>query len=99
MIKKQKNKKINNPVGNSRLKVDPDTIYVIKLIVVMILGFIWLKISNNFSWQVPLPIGAVLGIVYIRKQRLKTDRKMLYGVLLLAMLVGFWAPLGLFLNI
>ncbi len=82
-----------------RNRGDIDSIYFFKLVVVLILGSIWLKISNNQSWQLPLPIGMVPGILVIRKERARGDRKIMYSVLLVAMLVGFWTPIGLYLTI
>lgn len=89
MVKKHKliHKKAQNEL---------DAIYFLKLVIVLILGSAWLKIGDGQSWQLPLPFGMIAGLFFIRNERLKNDRKIMYSVLLVAMFVGFWAPFGVY---
>ncbi len=80
----------------TKVQTDVDSVYFLKLVIVLILGSLWLKVGNGHSWQLPLPLGLAAGLLVVRKERLKNDRKIMYGVLLVAMLVGFWAPFGIY---
>ncbi len=74
-----------------------DNNYFLKLVIFLILGFFWVKIGVSGSWQIPIPIGLIIGLFLINSNRFKIDKKIDYAVLLVAMLVGFWAPAGLYI--
>lgn len=74
-----------------------DSAYFLKLVLYLILGFTWVKISKGDSGQIPLPLGLVVGLIFTHHERFQIDRKIEYAVLLIAMLVGFWVPLGLYI--
>lgn len=80
----------------TKVQNDVDAIYFLKLVIILILGSLWLKIGNGQTWQLPLPIGMAAGVLFVRNERLKNDRKIMYSVLLVAMLIGFWAPFGIY---
>lgn len=72
-----------------------DSIYLLKMVFYLILGSFWLRITNaNQSWQVPVPVGLFLGLLLAGKDRFQIDRKLEYAILLMAMFLGFWLPLG-----
>lgn len=72
--------------------------YFLKLVIFLILGFCWIKIDYN-SRQIPIPLGLMIGLLLVSKDKLKIDKKIEYAVLLMAMLIGFWAPTGLYLSL
>ena len=75
---------------------EPDSIYVLKLVIYMILGAQWLKIMvSGGDNQIPVPAGALIAIALASHDRFKIDRKIEYAVILVAMFIGFWLPLGL----
>ncbi len=76
-----------------------DSSFFLKLVILVILGSMWIKVSSTDSWQLPIPLGLVGGIYLVSKDKVKQDRKLGYAVLLIAMLVGFWAPIGLFVRL
>ena len=78
---------------------ETDDAYFLKLVFFMILGSMWLKVSDGQSWQIPLPIGLVFGILLARHDHFRIDRKVEYAVLLIAAFVGFWAPIGIYINL
>jgi hypothetical protein len=80
-------------------KVEKDSTYFLKLVIYLILGSIWVKISKGESMQIPIPVGFIVGLILTRHEHFKIDRKIEYAVLLVAMLVGFWAPIGLYINL
>lgn len=94
-----KNKKASKSSGK-----ESDSSYVLKLVIYMILGSSWLKIAEAnpaaaIPFQIPIPIGFIAGLMLISRERVRVDKKIDYAVLLIAMLVGFWAPVGIFVNV
>lgn len=71
-----------------------DSLFIFKLVLFLILGSQWLYLVNGRS-QLPLPLGAIIGIGFILKEPNKADRKIEYALLLIAMFVGFWLPIGI----
>ena len=71
-----------------------DSTYVLKLVLYLILGAQWLKITTRTGIQIPIPVGALIGVLFAAHDHFKIDRKIEYAVLLVAMFIGFWLPLG-----
>jgi ABC-type dipeptide/oligopeptide/nickel transport system permease component len=90
VARKQKQNKSQNKESDSQ--------YVLKLIMYLIVGSFWLKVTTAGGLQIPLPIGFILGLFFASHERFRIDRKIEYAVLLVAMLVGFWLPIGLFIS-
>jgi ABC-type dipeptide/oligopeptide/nickel transport system permease component len=90
VARKQKQNKSQNKESDSQ--------YVLKLIMYLIVGSLWLKVTTAGGLQIPLPIGFILGLFFASHERFRIDRKIEYAVLLVAMLVGFWLPIGLFIS-
>lgn len=74
---------------------DKDSAYVLKLVLYLIIGSQWLRISRGSQWQVPIPYGAIVALFFAGHEHFKIDRKIEYAVIILAMFVGFWIPPGL----
>lgn len=72
-----------------------DSVYVLKLVMYLIIGSQWLKIVTHSGVQIPIPVGALVGILFATHDHFAIDRKIEYAVLLVAMFIGFWVPLGL----
>lgn len=95
-------KTTKKPKPTRRRKVVPentDGIYFLKLVMYLILGSFWLKITDGNSVQIPIPIGLMLGLVFAAHDKVQLDRKIGFAILLVAMLVGFWAPFGIYIAI
>lgn len=73
---------------------EADSIYILKLVLYLILGSQWLRITKG-SMTIPLPLGLIVGLLFARTERFSLDRKIQYAILLLAMFIGFWLPIGL----
>lgn len=88
MPKKQKSQR----TGPTEL----DSTYILKLVLYLILGSQWLYVVNTTgSWQIPLPLGLVIGLMFASHDHFRIDRKVEYAVLLVAAFVGYWAQVGL----
>ncbi len=86
--------KSNKKKTNSEL----DGIYLLKLTLFVILGSMWLKISHNNTLSMPIPAGFIIGLLFASHEHFQIDRKIEYAVLMLAMLVGYFVPYGLYIS-
>jgi hypothetical protein len=75
-----------------------DGVFVLKLLLYLLLGSLWLKLSNGTSVSVGLPVGLIIGLIFTSHEHFQIDRKIEYAVLLAAMLFGYFAPYGLYIN-
>lgn len=73
---------------------ETDSVYILKLVLYLILGSQWLRITKG-TMTIPIPVGLLIGLLFARTERFSLDRKLEYLMLLLAMFVGFWLPIGL----
>ncbi len=73
-----------------------DGTFVLKVLLYIIVGSQWLYITSpERSQQYPIPIGLVIGLFFASHEHFKLDRKIEYAVLLAAMFIGFWLPMGI----
>lgn len=78
---------------------ESDSEYLLKLVMYMIIGSIWVKITTTSDSQIPLPIGFLIGLIFASREHFRIDKKIEYAILLVAMLVGFWLPIGIYINL
>ncbi len=79
--------------------LEMDSLFIFKLVLFLILGSQWLYIIDSTSTsQIPVPIGAIIGVAFAVHEHFKIDRKIEYAIMLLAMFVGFWLPMGININ-
>lgn len=75
-----------------------EAVYLLKLVLYLILGSLWVKVSNGENIEIGLPVGFAIGLLFTTHEHFRIDRKIEYAVLLVAMLVGYFAPYGLYIN-
>lgn len=75
-----------------------DGVYLFKLALYVILGSMWVKLSHGDSLSIPLPVGFIVGLLFSSHEHFQIDRKIEYAALMVAMLVGYFAPYGLYIN-
>jgi len=92
----QKNK--TKSVKQARKTQEFDGVYLLKLVLYIILGSMWLKVGNGDGVNISLPVGLAAGLIFASHEHFRIDRKIEYAVLLVAMLVGYLAPYGLFIS-
>lgn len=73
-------------------------VYLLKLLLYLLLGSMWLKFSNGSSVSIGIPVGLIVGLIFAAHEHFQIDRKIEYAVLLAAMLFGYFAPYGLYIN-
>ncbi len=82
----------------TRRSAEPDGVYILKLLLYILLGSFWLKLSNDGSVAFGVPLGFIAGLIFASHERFRLDRKIEYAALLIAMLLGYLAPYGLYIN-
>lgn len=72
-----------------------DSVYVLKLVLYLVLGSQWLRVITPDETTFPIPVGALLGLLFVTHEHFQIDRKVEYAILLVSMFIGFWLPMGL----
>jgi uncharacterized transporter YbjL len=75
-----------------------DGVYLLKLVLYLILGSLWVKVNNGENIAIGLPLGLIVGLIFTSHEHFQIDRKIEYAVLLIAMFIGYFAPYGLYIN-
>jgi len=94
-----KKKSISKKKTKSFKSNEPDSTFFLKLVIFLILGSQWIYFENFPEWQIPIPVGLILGLVFASHEHFQIDRKIEYAVLLIATFAAFWLPLGLVINL
>ena len=76
-----------------------DYIFIFKIALYLVLSTQWLYIERASSFNIPIPVGALIALFLSFRDHFQIDRKIEYVVILLAMFVGFWLPIGWFYSI
>ena len=92
-------KRKKRTIKKKQVQQEQDSNYFLKLTVFLILGSQWLYIENFPDWQIPIPVGLIIGLVFATHEHFQVDRKIEYAVLLIAAFISFWLPLGLVIQI
>ena len=87
----------NKKKQSARASTELDGVYVLKLVLYVFVGSFWLKITTASGEQLPVPLGLGIGILFASHEHFQIDRKIEYAVLIVATLVGYLAPYGLFI--
>jgi len=73
-----------------------DSAYFLKMVLYLVIGSFWVRIANNAqTTQIPIPVGLIVGLLFAAHEHFQIDRKLEYAILLMAMFIGFWLPIGL----
>jgi len=82
-------------VANTALSFDG--VYLLKLVLYLLVGSLWVKVTSAGHVNIPIPIGLLIGLIFTTHEHFQIDRKIEYAVLIIAMLFGFFAPYGLYM--
>jgi hypothetical protein len=80
--------------------VESDSQYFLKLIVYVLLGTLWLKFNTPITWLgVPIsgvPIGMLVGLIVVNRfEKLQSDRKIWYAILIVVTIICYFVPAGI----
>ena len=82
-----------------RIKRESDGTYLLKLVLYLMIGAQWLRITTASGTEIPLPLGLLVGAVFALHEHFQIDRKIEYAILLVAMGIGFWTQAGLYITL
>lgn len=87
--------------GNEKLQ-EPDSSYLLKLVIVAILGTLWLKFRTPASAGAvvvnALPVGLAAGVLLVHwLETSPMNRKIWYATLLIIAIVSYFLPAGILL--
>lgn len=71
--------------------------YLLKYVVLFVVGLCWLRIGIVVGPLTSLPIGLMIGLVVVSLERFRTSRKIELAILLVAGLLSYFLPVGLVL--
>lgn len=91
-----RNKKIRSGSTVGKQACVLDGVFFLKLVLYLVMGSLWVKVSRGESMQIALPIGLIVGVLFAAHEHFQIDRKIEYAVLVVAMLIGFLSPYGLY---
>ena len=83
---------------SKKTKEQKDSVYLLKLVLYLVLGSLWIKANHNNNLVLPVPIGLLIGLIFSAHDHFRVDRKIEYAVLLISTLIGFWIPFGIFVK-
>jgi hypothetical protein len=81
------------------IKRESDGTYLLKLVLYLMIGAQWLRITTASGTEIPLPLGLLVGAIFALHEHFQIDRKIEYAILLVAMLIGFWTQAGLYITL
>ncbi len=72
-----------------------DSVFFLKIVMYLVMGSMWVRLVNpDMTDQVPIPVGLLLGLIFVSHDHFRIDRKIEITVLLVSALVGFWVQTG-----
>lgn len=78
---------------------EPDSTYFLKLVLYMILGSLWIKLVHPIHIGPlifnGLPIGLLIGILFVSHEHFQINRKIGYAIMLVMTVVSFFLPAGI----
>lgn len=90
-----KTKKIKTVVHHK----ETDGAFFLKLVLYLILSSMWVRIEFDDGTVLPLPIGAIVAVFYALHDHFQIDRKIELAIILVAMFISFWLPIGIFISL
>lgn len=79
---------------------ESDSTYLLKLVLLVILGTLWLKFKDPVSWLgMPLnaiPVGLIIGLLLVaRFEKYQFNRKIWYAILIVVTIFCYFVPAGI----
>lgn len=83
-----------------RWRQESDGQYLLKLVVVILLGTLWVKFAAPLQLGAivmsGIPAGMIVALLLIRRyERKQTDRKIWYAILLVITIICYFVPAGI----
>lgn len=96
MVKvKQKRKKL---IKSKNKLTEPDGVYFLKIVLYLLISTFWVRFTDINVWiftDFSLPIGAIIGLLMVKRESNLIDRKIIYALLLAGAILSFYLPVGI----
>lgn len=80
---------------------ETDSVYLLKIVLYVILGSLWLKFAQPLSIGGMIvggfPIGLGLGLLFASHDHFRVDRKVEYALLIVMTIISYFLPAGILL--
>ncbi len=84
-----------------RSLTEPDSTFILKLILYLILGSLWLKFASPLHIGPVvlqgIPLGLFIGVVFASRDKIPIDRKIEYTILFVMTILSYFLPAGIVL--
>jgi hypothetical protein len=79
---------------------ESDSTYLLKLVVFVLLGTLWLKFAQPTTWMGArlngIPLGLAIGLILVsRFEKYQSDRKIWYAILIVVTIICYFVPAGI----
>lgn len=98
MSKTTKTVRVKKQTSKTQASAEMDSVFFLKLVLYLVLGSVWVKVSHGNQISLPVPVGLIAGLFFTTHEHFQIDRKIEYAILLVAMFVGYLAPFGLYIS-
>lgn len=78
---------------------ESDGAYFLKIVLYMIVGSAWIRVTLDSGAVYPIPFGAVIALIFASHDHFQIDRKIEYAIILVSMFISFWLPIGLYITL
>ena len=77
---------------------ESDGAFFLKIVLFLVVSSFWVRIQFNDGSELPLPVGALLAVMYALHEHFQIDRKIELALILVALFISFWLPVGLYIS-
>ena len=77
---------------------ESDSAYFLKLVMYLIISSLWVRLQYSSGAEIPLPVGAVIALLFAHHDHFQIDRKIEFALILISMFIAFWLPIGLYIS-
>jgi len=74
--------------------MEPDSTFFLKIVMYMIIGSVWLYFDGSSALWRAVPVGLVVGLLFVQHDHFAIDRKIEYAVLLVSAVLSYALPVG-----
>jgi len=92
--KKTTAKKIKTTVHHK----ETDEAFFLKIVLYLIISSLWVRIQTTDGTEIPIPLGAIIAVFYALHDHFQIDRKIELAIILVAMFISFWLPIGIYIS-
>lgn len=83
----------------TKAEAETDSKYLLKIVLFILLGMIWLRVTTPFSILgvsiSAFPIGLIVAFILIRHDAFAIDRKIEYPLVIIATIISFFLTAGI----